>query len=162
MNQLPRAVMLATLALSLSACQSATLHTPEPHSNTLKQYTPISYQEAQNYFVRNDISTPLPRKITSASQFARYFGEASTATAHPTPINFKHNYVIVLEQPVTSIETKLNVLSLQRSETQIILNYAILTGQRMSYQTHPCLLLIVPNTEQGQITLKAHHRHLPD
>ncbi|MDF7676385.1 hypothetical protein PT286_06515 [Neisseriaceae bacterium ESL0693] len=140
----------------LSACHTPAQNTDATIAIHQSPNIAVPYQLAQHYFIRNHINTRLPVKITSATEFKHYFGEATTMDNVPTPIDFEHYYVIVVEHPLTTSAIQLNVLSLKRIQTQIVLNYSIATGKTMSYQSHPFLLLLVPKSEEGQIILKSH------
>ena len=55
----------------------------------------IPFEQAHNYFVRNDVTEPVPAKIGSQDQFERYFGMAAFMgkKGQPTPIDFNTQYI---------------------------------------------------------------------
>ena len=52
----------------------------------------IPYEVAKNYFVRNDVTEPIPAKIGSLDEFERYFGMAKDHASEMKKILFLHGF----------------------------------------------------------------------
>ena len=145
--------------LLLFACNSGNEHTnttgnagsnsTSPHSDG----ETIAFKIADNYFIRNNIKEPIPSKITNQAEFDKYFGQASTMRpgGMPTPIDFTKEYVIVADHKNTRYKTDINPVSLFRKGYDIVLNYSITQGENTGFDMHPFLMLIIENSNQGEI-----------
>ena len=118
--------------------------------------TDIPYTVAQRYFLKNKAQSLPPRRISDRETFNTYFGAAAVmgANGHPTAINFDTDDIIAVTLPATEQSTELTPVSLQKNtDGTIVFTYRITTGERRSYTTTSCLLLIVDKSQQGEIRL---------
>ena len=76
-------ILIILLAAMLAACG---------------QKKDVPFEVAHNYFVRNDVTEPIPAKIASQDEFERYFGMAAFMgkKGQPTPIDFETQFVIAV------------------------------------------------------------------
>ncbi|WP_143557457.1 hypothetical protein [Snodgrassella alvi] len=140
--------MLSGLLLAGSLCgcsYSATLPATGAVQGMNRTAIPVAYQQARNYFIKNTITEPVPRHITSAEEFARYFAMAATMgrTGTPTPIDFTTQDVLVFDAGIVQQQLDIIPLALNRVQNKLVLNLHIRSGAALSYQMHPFLLLIV-------------------
>lgn len=107
----------------------------------------ITYEVAQNYFIRNDADNELPTVIASQSQLDSIFGMATTMgpDGKPTPIDFSGQYAVCVALPVTDMETQLAVDTVKEENDKLVVDYTVSRGERQSYSTRPFMLLIFDN-----------------
>lgn len=118
----------------------------------------IPYIVAEHYFVRNDLSALPPEKIASENDFNANFGMAATMGANgmPTKIDFKHQYVISVTLPETSIQTEITPIELKKADDgKIIFSYQIKQGDKLTYTMIPSLLIVVDRKYDGNVVLDA-------
>lgn len=118
--------------------------------------TDIPYTVAQRYFLKNDVHQLPPRRITDRETFDTYFGAAAVmgANGRPTTIDFATNDVIAVVLPATDQSTTLTPISLRHAtDGTIIFTYQATRGERLSYSTTPCLLILVDKSQQGDVRL---------
>lgn len=115
----------------------------------------INYNEAHNYFIRNDVSDYTPRLIQSAEELNRYFGPAATMGANgmPTNIDFaKHNVVAIIDA-ATNRNTEIKVSSIRKQGNAVIVKYRLIsTGEQMTYSMVPFLLLQIDKKHGDSVT----------
>ncbi len=121
---------LACLAIGLPSCRTTD--------------AAISYEEAHNYFARNDVADFSPRLIQSSEELSRYFGPAATMGDNGTPTNIdfsKHNVVAIIDA-ATNRNTEIKVSSIKKQGKAVTVKYRLMpTGEPMSYSMIPFLLL---------------------
>lgn len=72
----------------------------------------------------------------------------------PTSINFENQYVIAVTLPETDTDTDINLVSLKKAaNSDIILTYKVITGEKRSYTIVPVRLLIVDKKYDGNVKL---------
>jgi hypothetical protein len=153
------------LSVILTSTFTAFSGLPAPASSPSLSVVPGSYQTtnipftvAQNYFVKNTVTTLKEAKITTQEKFDEVFGAAATmgAGGQPTDINFSTHYVVAVVLPETDLSTTVTPVSLQRkSKNELILTYKTVVGQKQSYTTRPNFMIVVDKKHSGNITLKA-------
>ena len=125
--------------------------------STNSRSTRLPFEEARNYFVNNSVGEYVPDKIVSQAGFDKYFGMAATMgeNGRPTPIDFSRSYVIPVVLPPTDTLTTVEPVSLTHTaDGKIDLNYKVTKkGGRQSYTTRPFTLIIVDNSNSGDIIL---------
>lgn len=102
-------ILLALLALlAVVSCRSAKESAPA---------TPISYTEARNYFVRNDVQHFGEMQITTQEQFDSTFGAAAYMGqgGQPTPIDFSRQMVLAVTCEPVNRQVSLVAVSLSAS-----------------------------------------------
>ncbi len=124
----------------------------------IEKATLIPYVEADNYFVRNDATLPLPAKIDSQETFDSYFGMATTMgdDGRPTAIDFAQQFVIAVALPATDKDIELDDERLTDDGTTLTLEYSVeRDNERNSYTQMPLLLIVVDRKyERPNVTLK--------
>lgn len=156
--------ILVSVSLLFSACQnSAKTKSTEKH-NPVSVATQekagildITFIEAKNYFVKNDINQLENPKIATENKFKEVFGMATTMGKEgtPTKIDFSKQYVIAVLFPKTNLSTTINPISLQKNqEGDITFTYKSKVGKKQTYTTRPYIAIIVDKLEKGKITLK--------
>ena len=126
-------------------------------SASAQDKTKIPFVTAKNYFVRNDYSGTGTVKIESAKNFEEIFGAAALMgkNGRPTPIDFSKQYVIATISGVTNRSTELIPRSLVKDKSNnLIFDYTIKKGARMSYSMRPFVAIIVDKQYQGGIVVR--------
>lgn len=150
-------IMSFLLAGSLCACSHSAAVTANGSAQVFNQsVTPVTYQLANNYFIKNNVTGLVPRHIRSSAEFTRYFGMAATMgkNGKPTPIDFAVQDVIVYDAGIVQKQLEITPLTLNHAQDKLILDVRIHSGARQSYQMHPFILLIVPNNLPDKVEFK--------
>lgn len=123
-------ILFACIATVLAACG---------------QKKEIPYEVAHNYFVRNDVTEPVPAKIGSQDKFERYFGMAAFMgkNGQPTPIDFETQFAIAVVLPETNHSTELKAKSLTDDGQKLTFAYHVDVAQEENTWTQVPVLLIV-------------------
>lgn len=106
----------------------------------------IPYEVAHNYFVRNDVTAPIPAKIGSQEEFERYFGMAAFMgkKGQPTPIDFETQYAITVVLPETNHSTELLAESLIDDGQKLTFIYHVdVAPEENTWTQVPVLLIFV-------------------
>ena len=122
-------ILIILLAAMLAACG---------------QKKDIPFEVAHNYFVRNDVTEPIPAKIVSQDEFERYFGMAAFMgkKGQPTPIDFEIQFVIAVVLPETSHSTELRAESLSDDGQKLTFTYHVDVADKENTWTQVPVLLI--------------------
>lgn len=150
-------IMSFLLAGSLCACSHSAAVTANSSAQVFNQSaTPVAYQLADNYFIKNTVTGLVPRHISSSVEFARYFGMAATMgkNGKPTPIDFAAHDVIVYDAGIVQKQLEITPLTLNYAQDKLILDVRIRSGERQSYQMHPFVILIVPKNLADKVEFK--------
>ena len=104
----------------------------------------IPFTVAHNYFVRNDVTEPIPAKITSQDEFERYFGMAAFMgkKGQPTPIDFETQFAIPVVLPETNHSTELGAVSLTDDGSKLTFTYRADVAEKENTWTQVPVLLI--------------------
>ena len=106
----------------------------------------VPFMEAHNYFVRNDVTEPVPAKIGSLDEFERYFGMAAFMgkNGQPTPIDFEKQFAIAVVLPETNHSTELHAESLTADGSKLIFIYSVdVASEENTWTQVPMLLILV-------------------
>ena len=118
----------------------------------------IPFTEAYNYFVRNDVTTPVPAKICSQDEFERYFGMAAFMgkNGQPTPIDFSKQFAIAVVLPETNHSTELHAKNLTDNGQKLTFTYhAEVAPEENTWTQVPMLLIFVDRQyERDRVELK--------
>lgn len=122
-------ILIILLAAMLAACG---------------QKKDVPFEVAHNYFVRNDVTEPIPAKIASQDEFERYFGMAAFMgkKGQPTPIDFETQFVIAVVLPETSHSTELRAESLSDDGQKLTFTYHVDVADKENTWTQVPVLLI--------------------
>jgi hypothetical protein len=119
--------------------------------------TNVPYTEAKNYFVKNTYAAGSLKnpKITSREDFEHIFGTATTmgSDGFPTSIDFSKQYVIAIIPNSSFKLTTLTVNSLVKDNREIKLYYNLIEGDLQTFESQPCLVLIVDKFHDGVVKL---------
>lgn len=123
-------ILIILLAAMLAACG---------------QKKDVPFEVAHNYFVRNDVTEPIPAKIASQDEFERYLGMAAFMgkKGQPTPIDFETQFVIAVVLPETSHSTELRAESLSDDGQKLTFTYHVDVADKENTWTQVPVLLIV-------------------
>lgn len=104
----------------------------------------IPFTVAHNYFVRNDVTQPVPAKIASQDEFERYFGMAAFMgkKGQPTPIDFETQFAIPVVLPETNHSTELDAVSLTDDGSKLTFTYRADVAEKENTWTQVPVLLI--------------------
>ena len=119
-----------------------------------KEAYQVRYLPLNNYFVRNDIEATKLQKliITNETDFRSFFGEAAVMgrNGHPTPVNFKTEYVLAVILPETDRSTDVTVLDVLQNGNSVIFNYHVERGEKNSYSLVPFAAVSLPKPRTTQ------------
>lgn len=108
--------------------------------------TQVPFVAAHNYFLRNDVTEPVPAKIGSQCEFEQYFGMAAFMgkNGQPTPIDFETQFAIAVVMPETNHSTELHAESLTDDGQKLTFTYhAEVATEENTWTQVPMLLIIV-------------------
>ncbi|MBO6250158.1 MAG: hypothetical protein J6N71_02285 [Muribaculaceae bacterium] len=139
-------MMLAAVAMLGMQCSTV--------SKLEKEAYQVRYLPLNNYFVRNDIEATKLQKliITNETDFRSFFGEAAVMgrNGHPTPVNFKTEYVLAVILPETDRSTDVTVLDVLQNGNSVIFNYHVERGEKNSYSLVPFAAVSLPKPRTTQ------------
>ena len=119
--------------------------------------TNVPYTEAAQYFVKNTYTNGLLKnpKITTREDFELIFGTAASMGSDglPTTIDFSKQYVIAIIPNSSFKQTTLTVNSLVKDNREIKLYYKLTEGDQQSFESQPCLVLIIDKFHDGIVKL---------
>ncbi len=115
----------------------------------------VSYQVANHYFVKNDVSGNVPAKITTQQDFDKYFGAAAVMGKGglPTEIDFTKEFVVAIALPETNKDTEIVPSSVRSNNGLLNVYYQVKEGSAGSYSIRPVQLLIVSKKYDGNVQL---------
>ena len=108
--------------------------------------TRVPFVVAHNYFVRNDVTEPVPVKIGSQDEFEHYFGMAAFMgkNGQPTPIDFEKQFAIAVVLSETNHSTELQAKSLTDDGQKLIFTYSVdFAPEENTWTQVPMLLIFV-------------------
>jgi hypothetical protein len=157
MKHLPITLALLT-SLALTSCDNATDKSTENSSATAAATpTKVAYSVAQNYFVKNNISSIENPRIETAMAFDSIFGMATTMgeQGKPTAIDFTKQSVLAVMAAETDLLTTLEPISLEKNASnELTLSYKKNVGAKQTYTMKPSFALIIDKAENGNVVLK--------
>ncbi|WP_028896896.1 hypothetical protein [Prevotella sp. HUN102] len=105
----------------------------------------VKYSVAHNYFFNNDAEIPTALKITSRSDFERYFGESAVMgkDGEPTKIDFSRQFVIAKMLPETDRATELVPTGIAKRGKTLRLRYTLKQGEKQTWSSIPLFILIL-------------------
>ena len=112
---------------------------------------PISFEELNNYFVRNTVNVDKERHlfINNQEEFSSYFGEAAVMgrNGQPTKVDFKTQYVVAILLPPTNRETSVAIYDVAMVDTTAVIKYRVKKGNSMSYTMQPFTMVALDKPE---------------
>lgn len=105
----------------------------------------VAFEVAKNYFFKNDQEIPASPKITTAEEFGKLFGMATTMgeDGKPTEIDFTKQFVLAIVLPVTNLATEITPVRVEEQGDTLYYYYDAKTGEAQSYSTQPMSLIIL-------------------
>ncbi len=105
----------------------------------------VPFVVAHNYFVRNDVTGPVPAKIGSLDEFEQYFGMAAFMgkNGQPTAIDFDKQFVLAIVLPVTDVATEIIPQKVEAKGDQLLYSYEVKTGQQQSFSIQPVSIIMI-------------------
>ena len=113
----------------------------------------VPYEVAHNYFVRNDVTEPVPAKIASQGEFEHYFGMAAFMgkNGQPTPIDFEKQFAIAIVLPGTNHSTELQAESLMADGSKLTFTYSVdVASEENTWTQVPMLLIFVDRQHERE------------
>jgi len=116
----------------------------------------VPFEVAHNYFVRNDVTAPVPAKIASLEEFESYFGMAAFMgkNGQPTPIDFETQFAIAVVLPETNHSTELQAESLTDDGQKLIFTYSADVAEKENTWTQVPVLLIFVDRQYERDNVK--------
>lgn len=105
----------------------------------------VPFEVAKNYFFKNNQEIPSSSKITTAEEFGKLFGMATTMgeDGKPTEIDFTKQFVLAIVLPVTNLATEITPVRVEEQGDTLYYYYDAKTGEAQSYSTQPMSLIIL-------------------
>lgn len=116
--------------------------------------TKIEFQPVQNYFVKNNLKSSVPNKITTREEFEKYFGTATIQWyGKPTEVNFEKEFVIVVALPETDEQTTMKAVNVFQGKNNLEFSYTIERGAKQTYKILPFVMVKVDKKYDLPLTL---------
>ena len=105
----------------------------------------VTFEVAKNYFFKNGQEIPASPKVTTAEEFGKLFGMATTMVndGKPTEIDFTKQFVLAIVLPVTNLATEINPTRLEVKGDKLFYFYDAKVGEAQTYSTQPISLIIL-------------------
>ena len=105
----------------------------------------VAFEVAKNYFFKNDQEIPASPKITTAEEFGKLFGMATTMgkDGKPTEIDFTKQFVLAIVLSVTNLATEITPNRLEKKGDTLFYFYDAKVGEAQTYSTQPISLIIL-------------------
>ena len=145
--------LCSCLLTALVACGNKQVAAPAEGNGASNE---AAFKVAKNYFFNNGQEIPSSPKITTAEEFEKLFGVATTMgerrrvsdgtsgmDGKPTPIDFTKQFVLAIIMPVTNLSTEITPLRLEEQGDTLYYFYDAKPGEAQSYSTQPISLVIL-------------------
>ena len=111
----------------------------------------VPYTVLDRYFFKNGQEIPQSPKVDTAEEFATLFGAAAIMgeAGKPTPIDWAHEFVIAVVNPVTDCATELAPESLCLADGELVFTYTETVGEKQTWTMQPMLLIKVDRKYEG-------------
>lgn len=131
----------ATL-LSIAACTTKPTEAAVKNNYAAEE---VGFEEAKNYFFKNDQQIPASPKITTGEAFCKLFGMATTMAddGKPTEIDFAKQFVLAIVLPVTDMATEITPVKVESKGDSLFYTYDVKTGEKQSFATQPLSIIIL-------------------
>lgn len=149
-----RIISLCILSFMLLGSVACTIQ-GDKSAVSSEQSKNIPYRIGENYYIVNDIEALVPHKISTQQEFDSYFGMAAIKGKGPTNIDFKKEFVLVIDTGDTENKTNLQILRLVKKGGKIILEYKLDRGERQGYTSRPFKMLIVNKKHDAEVVLSS-------
>lgn len=152
--------LLLLVVVCATACQSKkeTTLQPKGDSEAIAGITDtLPFVVAQNYFVKTTVEAIGNPKIETEAAFNSYFGAATTMgnNGKPTAVDFTKEFAIAIVLPKTDNATTIQPVALKKEANySLVFEYKVAVGDKQSYTSRPCLLVLVDRKLDGNVRLK--------
>lgn len=132
----------ATL-LTMVACTTKPTETATVENNNAAEE--VAFEVAKNYFFNNGQEIPASPKITTADEFSKLFGLATTMgeDGKPTEIDFTKQFVLAIVLPVTDVATEISPVKVESKGDSLLYTYDVKTGEKQSFTIQPVSIIIL-------------------
>ena len=159
-----RAFAIAVLtSLIFGACQNNEKKKEKLEESVSEtKATSVPFTIGKNFFVKNTVESIDKVKLETQEEFNQIFGIATVMgkDGKPTPIDFSKQYVIAISEPTTEFATRIkNITIVKNTENEIIVDYKVETGEKQTFLTTPCCVLIIDKSYDGIVVLLHEHEH---
>ncbi len=115
----------------------------------------VNYKTTSNYFIKNGVGEFESSVITTKNDFDTLFGMAAVMgpNGKPTAIDFDNEYVIVVDGGVTDRNIEMRPGKMVAEGDSLYFNYDIVMGAKQSYASRPFLMVVVPDSIDGEVVL---------
>ena len=105
----------------------------------------VVFEVAKNYFFKKGQEIPSSPKITTAEEFGKLFGMATTMgeDGKPTSIDYTKQFVLAIVLPVTNLATEITPDRFEEKGDTLFYFYDVKEGEAQSYSTQPISLVIL-------------------
>ena len=128
--------------ITLAACGNKQAVAPAEGDEASNE---VAFEVAKNYFFKNDQEIPASPKITTAEEFGKLFGMATTMgkDGKPTEIDFTKQFVLAIVLSVTNLATEITPNRLEKKGDTLFYFYDAKVGEAQTYSTQPISLIIL-------------------
>ncbi len=112
----------------------------------------VAFEVAKNYFFKNDQEIPASPKITTAEEFGKLFGMATTIgeDGKPTEIDFTKQFVLAIVLPVTDFATEINPQKVEEKGDSLFYTFEVKKGEKQTYRIQPVSIIILDNKYENK------------
>ncbi len=137
-----RIFLFAAIVLAFTACGNKQAAASAESSEASNE---VAFEVAKNYFFKNNQEIPASPKITTAEEFGKLFGMATTMgkDGKPTEIDFTKQFVLAIVLPVTNLATEINPTRIEEKGETLFFFYNAKVGEAQTYSTRPISLIIL-------------------
>ena len=142
MIKMKKILFVFAAMITLAACGNKQVVAPAEGDGASNE---VAFEVAKNYFFKNGQEIPSSPKITTAEEFGKLFGMATTMgeDGKPTPIDFTKQFVLAIVLPVTNLGTEITPDRLEEKGDTLFYFYDAKVGEAQSYSTQPISLVIL-------------------
>ena len=131
-------VLFALAAMiALAACGSEQAATTFESSEASNE---VTFEVAKNYFFKNDQEIPTSSKITTAEEFGKLFGMATTMK----------QFVLAIVLPVTDFATEINPQKVEEKGDSLFYTFEVKKGEKQTYRIQPVSIIILDNKYENK------------
>jgi len=140
-----KSILFAFVAFfGLAACSNNQPSTATPSQDN-EATVVINFEEAHNYFFKNNQQIPENPKITTAEEFNTLFGMATVmgSNGKPTEIDFDKQMVLAIVLPVTDVTTEIIPIKVEEKDDVLYYTYQLKSGDKQSFTSQPISIIIL-------------------
>ena len=117
----------------------------------------VAYEVAKNYFFKNNQEIPASPKITTAEEFGKLFGMATTMgeEGKPTEIDFTKQFVLAIVLPVTEYATEIKPVKVTEKGDSLLYTFEVKKGEKLTYSIQPVSIIILDKKYENKKVCQA-------